>query len=399
MSPAGPRASRPANSRVDLIFFDAGGGHRASAMALKAVADRQRRAWNLRMINLRDLLGNIDFIHNATGVRLEDFYNGLLRRGLTVGSGPMLRFSQLLIRIRHSQAVALLGRYWRSSPPALVISMIPNLNRAIFEGIRAADSARGRPPTPMVTVLTDLADCPPHFWMERQDQYFICGSARAVEQAQAMGHPPQRIFRTSGMIVRPEFYQPLEISREYERRRIGLRADVPTGLVMFGGFGSRRMVGMARRIAAARPNTQLIFICGHNQPLRERLSAMRLPFPHHVEGFTREIHYFMRLADYFVGKPGPGSLSEAVLMGLPVVVERNAWTMVQERYNTDWVRDEGLGVVLRSFGEIAQGVAPMPDPERLAGLRARITALNNRAVFEIPDIIDTMFAPARASLN
>src|SRR5580692_10114049 len=108
MSPAGSRASRAAGSRVevDLIFFDAGGGHRASAMALRAVADRQRRAWNLRMINLRDLLGNIDFIHNATGVRLEDFYNGLLRRGLTVASGPMLRFSQLLIRLRHAQAVA-----------------------------------------------------------------------------------------------------------------------------------------------------------------------------------------------------------------------------------------------------------------------------------------------------
>ncbi|HXR36181.1 MAG TPA: hypothetical protein VN754_09555, partial [Candidatus Binataceae bacterium] len=107
------------------------------------------------------------------------------------------------------------------------------------------------------------------------------------------------------------------------------------------------------------------------------------------------------LADYFVGKPGPGSLSEAVLMGLPVVVERNAWTMVQERYNTDWVRDQGLGVVLRSFGEIAQGVAPMLDHARLAGLRANVTALNNRAVFEIPDIIDTMFAPGAsfAELN
>ncbi len=399
MSPSGSRGFRPPGRRVDLIFFDAGGGHRASAMALQAVADRQRRAWNLRMINLRDLLGNIDFIHNATGVRLEDFYNGLLRRGLTVGSGPMLRFSQLLIRLRHSQAVAMLARYWRSSPPDLVISMIPNLNRAILEGLRAADTARGRPPTPMVTVLTDFADYPPHFWMERQDQYFICGSGKAVEQALAMGHPPDRIFQTSGMIVRLEFYQPLEISRAYERRRIGLRADLPTGLVMFGGFGSRRMIGMARRIAAARLKTQLIFICGHNQPLRERLSAMRLPFPHHVEGFTREIHYFMRLADYFVGKPGPGSLSEAALMGLPVVVERNAWTMVQERYNTDWVRDQGLGVVLRSFGEIAQGVAPMLDPQRLAGLRAHVTALNNRAVFEIPDIIDTMIAPARSALN
>jgi 1,2-diacylglycerol 3-beta-galactosyltransferase len=126
---------------------------------------------------------------------------------------------------------------------------------------------------------------------------------------------------------------------------------------------------------------------------------MRLPFPHHVEGFTREVHYFMRLADYFIGKPGPGSLSEALLMRLPVVVERNAWTMVQERYNTDWVRDEGLGVVLRSFSDLEQGVAPLLDPDHLAGLRSRVAALNNRAVFEIPGIVDDVIAANGAALS
>jgi len=273
-----------------------------------------------------------------------------------------------------------------------VLSMIPNFNRALFEGLRATDASIGRPPTPMVTVLTDFADYPPHFWMEQQDQYFICGSARAVEQARAMGHSSDRIFRVSGMIVRPEFYQPLEISRDYERRRLGLSADLPTGLVMFGGFGSRHMVDIARRIARARLKTQLIFLCGHNQSLRERMSAMRLPFPHYVEGFTPEIHYFMRLADYLVGKPGPGSLSEALLMGLPVVIERNAWTMVQERYNTEWVREEQFGVVLRSFAEIAEGIAPMLDEQQLAGFRNRVRVLKNRAVFEIPDIVDALIA-------
>jgi UDP-N-acetylglucosamine:LPS N-acetylglucosamine transferase len=127
---------------------------------------------------------------------------------------------------------------------------------------------------------------------------------------------------------------------------------------------------------------------------------MRLPFPHRVEGFTRELRYFMGLADYFVGKPGPGSLSEALVAGLPAVVERNTWTMVQERYNTDWIREQGLGVVLRSFSEIDRGVAPMLDPQQLAGFRARVAAVNNRAVFEIPEIVATLLAsrrdPARA---
>jgi hypothetical protein len=384
-----------ANRRVDLIFFDAGGGHRASTMALAAVANGMRRSWHANPVNLRDLLGSIDFIHNTVGVRFEDFYNGLLKRGITAGTGAMLRFSQMLIALKRRREVELLARHWQAQPPELVISLIPNFNRAIFEGLRTADRAAGRQPTTLVTVLTDFADYPPHFWIERQEQYFICGSARAVDQALEAGHPPQRIFRTSGMIVRPEFYRSTELSRDYERRKLGLKADLPTGLVMFGGFGSRRMIAIARRVAAARLKTQLIFMCGHNQPLKRRLSAMRLPYPHRVEGFTREPHYFMRLADYFIGKPGPGSLSEAWVMELPAIVERNAWTMVQERYNTDLVREQGLGVVLESFAEIAEGITPMLDPATLAGYRARVTALNNRAVFEIPAIVDTLIGERR----
>jgi hypothetical protein len=386
----------PAQRRVDLIFFDAGGGHRASAMALAAAANGLRRSWYANPVNLRDLLGPIDFIHNTIGVRFEDFYNGLLKRGLTVGTGTMLRFSQMLIALKHRREVELLTRHWQAQAPTLVMSLIPNFNRAIFEGLRAADHSAGRQPTPMATVLTDFADYPPHFWIERQEQYFICGSARAVEQALELGHSPQHVFRTSGMIVRPEFYRRMELSRDYERRKLGLKADLPTGLVMFGGFGSRRMIEIARRVAAARIKTQLIFMCGHNLPLKQRLSAMRLPYPHRVEGFTREPHYFMRLADYFIGKPGPGSLSEAWVMGLPAIVERNAWTMVQERYNTDLIREQRLGVVLNSFADIAQGIAPMLDPARLADYRARVGALDNRAVFEIPAIVDTLIGEPRS---
>jgi 1,2-diacylglycerol 3-beta-galactosyltransferase len=86
-------------------------------------------------------------------------------------------------------------------------------------------------------------------------------------------------------------------------------------------------------------------------------------------------------------------------MGLPVIVERNSWTMVQERFNTGWIRDEGLGVVLRSFGEIDRGVAPMLDAQQLAGFRTNVSALNNRAVFEIPDIIDSLLTSGPGGLN
>ena len=93
----------------------------------------------------------------------------------------------------------------------------------------------------------------------------------------------------------------------------------------------------------------------------------------------------MQFADFFIGKPGPGSLSEAVQMGLPVIVTRNAWTMPQERWNAEWVRQHGVGVVLRSFTGVAGAVAELGS--ELASYQARTRRVRNRAVFEVPDIL------------
>jgi hypothetical protein len=380
-----------APSKVDLIFFDAGGGHRASATALRSMLEQDRKAWDVRMVNLREVLEPIDIVRKLARVRVEDAYNSLLlRHNMTLGTGPMLRGIQILIRQLHRPSTTLLARFWNGAPPDLVVSLIPNFNRAIFDGLRASDHELNRVPTPMLTILTDLADYPPHFWMEKQEQYFACATDRAVGQALAMGHARERIFRTSGMIVRPEFYTPLCVDRAQERLRLGLRPDLPTGLVMFGGHGSRKMLTIAKRVAVAWLKTQLIFVCGHNQYLREQLAALELPFPLHIEGFTREIPRLMNLSDYFIGKPGPGSVSEALVMKLPVIVERNSWTMVQERYNTDWIMSNRVGVVLHSFAEVATAIVPMLDPQRLAQFRARAGSLNNRAIFEIPEILDTI---------
>ncbi|HTR63584.1 MAG TPA: glycosyltransferase [Candidatus Binataceae bacterium] len=382
---------------MDLIFFNAGGGHRASAAGLKSILEQQQRPWDVHTINLREVLEPIDFIRKVTRVRVEDFYNRMLRHGLTIGTGPMLRVVQSLIRRMHAQATAMLQRYWTENPPDLVVSVIPNFNREIFEGLRSADKTLDRPPTPVVTILTDLADYPPHFWIERQEQYLICGTEAAMNQALAMGHRKDRVFRTSGMIVRPEFYNRPPIDLVQERARLGLRPDLPTGLVMFGGYGSRQMLTIARRVAAAGLKTQLIFMCGHNRQLAEKIAELELPFPYHIEGFSDDIPRFMQLADYFVGKPGPGSISEALVMGLPVVVERNSWTMVQERFNTDWIVENHLGVVLHSFAEVGAGILPMLDPDRLAAFREHVSLINNRAIFEIPEILAHLIANRPAS--
>jgi UDP-N-acetylglucosamine:LPS N-acetylglucosamine transferase len=141
-------------------------------------------------------------------------------------------------------------------------------------------------------------------------------------------------------------------------------------------------------IARSLPETQLILICGRNQKLAAALRDLPASAPRFIEGFTAEIPYYMHLSDFFIGKPGPGSISEAVAMRLPVIVERNAWTLPQERYNVDWVRERNAGIVLDNF----RGIAPAVE-RLLAGLdayRADVRKIQNRAVFEIPEILKTI---------
>ena len=385
------------DAQLDLIYFDAGGGRRASARALISAVEQQHRSWQITLINLRDLLEPADVIRRLTGVRVEDFYNSQLKYGLTIGTGPLLRIMQMVIRQIELTIIKLLARHWQRSQPDLVVSMIPNFNHAILEGLRQGDAMQARSETPMVTILTDLADCPPHFWIERQKQYLICGTATAARQAIALGHDRARVFRTSGMIVGPEFYCPMELSRAAERIRLGLDPELPTGIVTFGSYGSSQMAAIARRIAAARLKTQLIFVCGHNDKLRERIESMKLSYPFHCVGFTPKIPYFMQLADFFIGKPGPGCISEALVMDLPVIVERNAWTMMQERFNTDWIAQNRLGIVLPSFRQIALAVSPMLDREQFLCLRASVEALDNRAVFEVREILAALISHRRAA--
>ena len=376
---------------IELIYCDAGGGHRSAANALRDIARRERRPWHVRQTNLLDVFGELDVWRKLTGVSGEDGYNGMLRRGWTLGSPLMLRVFHSVVRRSHRSQVALLERHWRAERPDAVVSVIPHFNRALYDAVQ-----RVMPGVPLVTILTDFADSPPHFWIERgQRQYFICGTALARQQALAAGHPDDRIFRASGMILNPRFYDPAGPRNRGDLASLGLDPALPTALVMFGGFGSAAMHTIVRRLDASALRVQVIAVCGHNERLRSALRAMPHRIPVHVTGFVPDVSRLMRCADFFIGKPGPGSISEALAMGLPVIVERNAWTMPQERYNAEWVVEQGVGIAVRGFRrDIVKAAATMVDPGVRRTFAERVGEHRNRAVFEIPDIIENVLASA-----
>ncbi len=301
-------------THVDLIYFNAGGGHRAAAEALREVLQGDPSPWRVRLLNLFELLDPQQRFRRLTGMPPEELYNRRLARGWTLGMAQELKLLQAGIRLAHPQLAQRLQRHWERGAPDIAVSLVPNFNRSIAHGLRAT----GRD-LPFVTVLTDLADLPPRFWIEPgTGQHVICGTDRALEQARAQGVPETRLHRVSGMILRPGFYRPPAQPRVDARRALGLDEHTPTGVVMFGGHGSSAML----RIAESLPKVPLILMCGHNRRLAEQLRALPAAAPRVVVGYTTEVADHLRLGDFFVGKPGPGSLSEALHCGLPVIVTR-----------------------------------------------------------------------------
>jgi UDP-N-acetylglucosamine:LPS N-acetylglucosamine transferase len=193
------------------------------------------------------------------------------------------------------------------------------------------------------------------------------------------------------MILRREFHQPAPDDREATLRGLGLDPARPTGLVMFGGHGSAQMT----RVAEALDDIQLLCLCGHNDALLDALRGLRRTAPLAAVGFTGEVPRHMRAADFFIGKPGPGSLSEALHCGLPVVTFRNASTMPQERYNTRWVQDQDVGRVVASTRALRPAIASLLG--ELDAVRSRVARIENRAVFEVADLLATLLKPVHGT--
>lgn len=374
--------------KLTIVFHHAGGGHQSAADALKATLAGQEHPWDVSLLDIQELLDPLDLLRRATGLRIQDTYNLILRKGWTRFTPQLLVVLQGTIRLYHSPIVKALRAYWAQHPADLALSVIPHFNRAIAESLRPVGTRTSGTKTPFVTLITDLADYPPHFWIEPESEYIIAGTERARQQALTMGHAADHIFQTSGMILKPRFYEKTAVDRVAERERLGLETDCPTGIVLFGGHGSQVMADITRKLNEAASGVQLILICGHNEKLAAELKNLQTGKPILVVGFAQNVEYYMALADFFIGKPGPGSISEALQFHLPVIVECNSRTLPQERYNAEWVTENGYGIVVPSFKKIAPAVQRLLQNATFNEFRRKANEYSNRALFEVPVILE-----------
>ncbi len=231
--------------------------------------------------------------------------------------------------------------------------------------IVAHERKRKRLDVPHAVVVTDFDVH--RFWLcPGAERYFVAREENRVH-LQALGEPADRV-RVTGIPIHPAFARPLD--RAALRRKHGLTEGRSVLLVLGGGFGVGPVEGLLRTLLAAGTGAHMVVVAGRNESLRRRLERMAAGAGDEVRilGFTTEMHEWMALADLAVSKPGGLTTSEALALGLPLVVAHAI--PGQETRNATMLYEEGAAVSGENPHTLGFRVARLlASPGRLAAMR------------------------------
>ena len=350
--------------RALFLISDTGGGHRSAAAAITAALDEIATPTFEHQIE--DVAAHCAFPLTQLGMA----YSAALRFAPPVYGAlyyatngrrryrALVRFCEPLYRER-------LRDLFLSYKPDVIVSVHPLLNHA---ALRARADARMMH-IPLVTVITDLGKVH-ESWLTPEADAIVVPAREVYERALSRGVPPSRL-RMLGQPIHPKF-EDVRASKAELRRQLGLPQDAFVTLLMAGGEGGGKLLPTTLALAKSGLDTFLIVVCGRNAALQTKLEELAPTFNMRtrVHGYTDAIPSLMRAADLLVTKAGPGSLAEANVAQIPVVVYD--YVPGQERGNIDFVRRNGIGVVALHINEAVGAVKRLRDhPEELATMRAR----------------------------
>ncbi|OVA05862.1 Glycosyl transferase [Macleaya cordata] len=210
-----------------------------------------------------------------------------------------------------------------------------------------------------VTVITDLNTCH-RTWFNTGVNRCYCPSEEVAKRALLDGLESSQI-RVFGLPVRPSFCRAI-LSKDHLREELEMDPKLPAVLLMGGGEGMGPVKKTARALGEAlfdkelgSPIGQIIIICGRNKILASTLESNQWKVPVKIRGFETQMEKWMGACDCIITKAGPGTIAEALIRGLPIIL--NDFIPGQEKGNVPYVVDNGAGVFSRSPKETATLVA------------------------------------------
>jgi len=344
------------SKRFLFLFSDTGGGHRSGAQAVaQAMAALYGDAAEVILSDVFVALGEWPFY------RFPELYPRMLKaHGVPWKLGFELSDHRLIVNALTKLAAPyvktsfqrLLARY--DADVVVSFHSVPNSTLALAATQWGLESATA-------TVVLDFLSAPA-FWFAKGLDLYVVPYAEMLERTRRLGLSPS-LVEVLGMPVRQEMLAGLQRSKEEARAQLGIEGSQPLVLLSSGGDGVGPLDAIAQNLILLRPQATIVVISGRNQRLRQRLASLAKTYPLRVEGFSKQMHLWLRAADILVTKAGPNTLAEAFIMGVPTVLF--AAIPGQEDGNVALVEQYEAGIWAPGPQKSARAVlALLNDPQR-----------------------------------
>lgn len=339
-----------------ILTCDSGGGHRSVADAIVGAAEHLFPSeYQFRLADI--MADGFPFPLSLAGRMYGPVVNRFPRSwGLLWHLTNGRRRSPVILRIVSLLSAARVRNILLSSKPSLIISTHPWANHIPARLLQELSWQ-----VPLVTAVTDLVSIH-HWWLCPAVDLCLVPTQQVRRKALEHGFAPEKV-KVVGIPVELEFLEPNREQGEL-RKEFGLAEGLFTILLVGGGEGMGNVFAVARAVAQASLDLQLLIVTGRNEKLKARLDQVSWEVPTRVLGFADNVPALMHAADLIITKAGPSTISEALVCGLPMLISGSL--RGQEEGNAEWVVETGAGLLTTTPQKVVAALKKLLQPENEA---------------------------------
>jgi 1,2-diacylglycerol 3-beta-galactosyltransferase len=316
---------------ITFLFSDTGGGHRAASEAIiEAIHCEFGESVITQMVDFLKDYAPPPFNH------LPEVYPDMVRV-------PELWGAMFDISDGRPQARIVTSTFWPIVRKAarklaydhhsdLIVSVHPLANSFTLKAL-------GKERPPFITVVTDLVTTHA-LWFDKRADLIIVPTEMARQHALKYSMSPEKV-QVIGLPIMRSCTNPQK-NKLLLRKKLGWPTEKLTVLLVGGGEGMGPLSETAMAIDESELDLSLIIVAGRNTKLETELNEREWKKPARIYGFTHEMPTFMNAADVIVTKAGPGTIAEALVAGLPIILYDKI--PGQEDGNVDYVIAEKVGI-------------------------------------------------------
>lgn len=346
--------------RILLLSEGFGSGHTQAAQAIAVGLRLLSKQVVTRVIELGSfqhptIMPLIFTAYRKTLATRPNLYGMLYRSRKEYPLGPVTKLA--LHRLFYASTASII----KQLKPDAVVCTHP------FPALVVSRLKRSGYPLPLIGVITDY-DAHASWVEEKIDLYLV--STPLVKKKLAEKGIPEKRIQVTGIPVHPKFWTVQD--KDAIRQQFGLR-EMPTVLVMGGGWGLIENDEVMEATISWRDRVQLIYCLGSNEKALQRYSSdERYLHPNvHLLGYTKDIDKLMEVSDLLITKPGGMTCTEGISKGIPMLFYRPI--PGQEEDNCRYFTENGFGEKIDSpdmlWKKLRQLADGYPEEDELRRIR------------------------------